>query len=290
MPSLRVFKQEGDYEDGNFANGDNWVGNVAPANGDSFIVEGTEEAPITVNIDDGLDQDDKVFVNGTFGKYYKGKVGLSTTTPFMAGFSGSLCFMPTAPGVGGSTEHFIGSGAQTIANLLMLGGANGFAKLYALGTITKAIHARGTLVPWSGTWGELHVNAKPGTVFPSVDIMNADIAELFSYIAAGTISPDTTTGRIRKLHNVAGSWNIHAGTLNAANILGGNVAYNSLTAIDGAIIVHGGDFALTNAQAQTVARLDVYPAGKARINLGVLPDTITAFNKYGGEVSDGAFE
>lgn len=288
--ALKIFKQEGDYTNGNFGTGSNWEGGVAPVNGDSFIIEGTADNPITVDIDDGLDQDDKVFVNGTFGKYYKGKVGLSTTAPFIAGFSGALCFMNTAPGVGGSTEHFVGSGTQTIANLLMLGGANGFATLYALGTITKCFHSRGILKPWSGTWGELHVNAKPGGQFPGVEIMDADIAELFSFIASGSIDADTTSGRIRKLHNVAGTWNIHAGTMNAAIIHGGNVNYNSLTAIDGSVIVHGGEFALTNAQSQTVARLDVFPAGRSRVNLGVLADTITAFNKYGGDISDGSVE
>ena len=279
--ALRIFSQT--PVSGKFDTGANWVGGVAPTNGDSWIIDGVEGTPLEQNIDDGLDQSANTFVNGVLGKNYKGQFGNSTTAPFKGGFSGVLAIE------GGASEHYIDSSSKTIADARFNGcGVDGMGELYLLGTITKCTVARGILHPWSGTWGELHQAAAPGSSAAQVFIRNADIASIYGFNGYGEVDIESTTGRIRNLTNASATWKILAGQLDAASIAGGSVAYNSLTAISGAILVHGGEFALTNVQAQTVARLAVFGAGRIRINQGLENDVITLLENHGGGRLDGA--
>lgn len=278
MPATIRF--DPDAANGNFNTGANWIGGVKPGAADSFIIDGTPDTPLEMNIDDGLDQSAVTFANGILGPNYRGQFGLSTTAPFKGNFSGVMSI------VGGAAENYI---QGTIADLRFNGcGLDKYGELWALGAIAKATVLRGILWGWSGTWGEAHIVAPAGSSGAQLKIMDADIATLYGFNGIAGIESDSTAGRIRQLINASANVSILAGQLDAATIAGGRVAVESLTAISGAVLVHGGEFALTNVQAQTVARLEVYPSGIIRVNQGIDNDILTVYANHGGQRIDGA--
>lgn len=264
-------------ESGNFGTADNWVGGVAPVNGDDVIINTGSR-----NIDDGLATGldlASIYV----GPNYTGQIGNSVTAPLVVAVTGEVTFD------GGGAAHYLKADTAQIEDVRVKQiGPNLDGTLYLCGgTFAKLIQNRGIVQVHSGTVTEAELAALSSLLSTQV-ILKVDggtVTTLHGIKGAVEMIKDAT-GTITTALLYGADLTVNDGTLANVDVCHKDVTVlwqpDTATNITQARVFAGTFNGEGSPAARTISTLERHSGSETFLDNGPKNITVTTDKDYGG--------